>query len=373
MERSEIEAAGLLAGIEDEGQVAERVELVRHLLEDGFELEELQEAAEVGRLALLPVDRLLSRDSARYTATEIAARTELPLDLVRGLWRALGLAEAGDEEAVYAEKDLEAAQIVAQFHAAGLTDEALTLISQVIGTGMSQLAETIREIVGEALLERGDSERTLGLRYAEATEELVPMLTPLLGYILGVHLREQIKTDVVSQTELTTGRFEGAREVTVGFADLVGFTRLGEKSTPAALGTTGREFTRMAVEAARPPVRLVKMIGDAAMLVSHDAEAVVRATLNLVEMCEAHDDLPSARAGVACGPAISQSGDWFGAPVNLASRVTSAARPSSVLVAKPVRDATRERFRFSAAGSRRFRGVRGDVALFRVRELEEEG
>ena len=372
MERAEIEAAGLLAGVEGGPQVEERVALVNHLLEDGFELEELQEAVRLGRLALLPVDRILSRESARYTPVEIAERAGLPLDLLRALWRALGLAEAGDDEIAFTETDLEAATTVAQFHAAGLPDDALTLISQVIGSGMSQLAETIREIAGDALLEAGDSERTVGRRYAEATEQLVPMLNSLLGYILGVHLREQVKTDIVSQAELSTGRVENAREVTICFADLVGFTRLGESTTPAALGTAGREFSRMAVEVARPPVRLVKMIGDAAMLVSHDSEAVVRAALNLVELCEARDDLPEVRAGVACGAAISQSGDWFGAPVNLASRVTSVARPGSVLVAAPVRELTRETFRFSNAGTKKLKGVRGEVRLYRVREPEDE-
>jgi adenylate cyclase len=366
MERSEIERAGLLDGIEEEALREERVKLVRHLLGEGFELEELQEAARLGRLTLLPMDRIFQRDSARYTAVEIAEKAGLPLELIRRLWRSLGLADADDTAVVYSETDLEAAKTVGQFHAAGLAEEPLALISQVIGQGMSQLADTIREVAGEALLEAGDSEQTLGIRYAEATEQLVPMLTPLLGYILGVHLREQIKADIVSQVELTTGRW-GAREVTVCFADLVGFTRLGEGEPAATLGSAGRELSRLAVEAARPPVRLVKMIGDAAMLVSPEPGPLVRAALGLVAECEQLEQMPSLRAGIASGAAISQSGDWFGAPVNLASRVTSAARPGSVLVAKPVRDAAKEAFSFSFAGSRRFKGVRDEVRLYRVR------
>ena len=43
--------------------------------------------------------------------------------------------------------------------------------------------------------------------------------------------------------------------------------------------------------------------------------------------------------GAASGMAVSREGDWFGSPVNLAARVTGAARPGSVLVAEPTREA----------------------------------
>jgi adenylate cyclase len=106
------------------------------------------------------------------------------------------------------------------------------------------------------------------MRYGEAAEYIIPMLTPLLGYVLSVHLREQVKGDVVYQEELASGRLLGSRSITVCFADLVGFTRLEEGVAPTVLGSAGRRLTEMAVEVARPPVSLVKIIGDAAMLVA---------------------------------------------------------------------------------------------------------
>jgi adenylate cyclase len=129
----------------------------------------------------------------------------------------------------------------------------------------------------------------------------------------------------------------------------------------------------MAVEVARPPVSLVKMIGDAAMLVAPEPESVVHAGLNLVELTEGGEEMPRVRVGVASGEAVAQSGDWFGAPVNLASRVAAVARPGSVLATKAVRDATTESVRWSHAGTRRFRGVAGDVRLFRARAAEVAG
>jgi adenylate cyclase len=352
----------LLEGLEGEAR-RERQALIEQLLEDGLTIEEIREAAARNRLALLPIDRVLRRDDARYSAVQLAEQTGLELEFLRRLWRALGLADAPDEEVAYREEDLQAARTVAQFRAGGLPEETLLLISQVLGHGMARLADTLREVVGEALLQPGDSERTLGLRYAQAGEQMVPMLAPLLPYVLNVHLSEQLKANFVAQSELESGRFEGASEVTVCFADLVGFTRFGESALPEEVGGAGKRLTEAAVDAARPPVRLVKMIGDAAMLVSPEPEPLLRAALQLV----AEDTGLPLRAGVASGTAIQQAGDWLGAPVNLASRVTGVARPGSVLATQAVRDEAGEAFAWSRAGSRRLKGVREPVALFRVR------
>ena len=365
--RAEIEAAGLLDGLADERARRERAELASHLLEEGFSIDEIREAARRERLPLLVVDRVLNPKGIELTGVDVAELSGLPNDFLKRLWRSLGLAERADDEVAYSEADVEAARTLAPFLEAGLGEEPLVLIGQVLGQGMSRLAETLREVVGEALLQAGDSEHALGLRYAQAAEHLVPLLNPLLGYVLSVHLREQVKTDVVLEAELVTGRVEGARPIAVCFADLVGFTRLGERVPPGELSAAGRRLTTLAVEAARPPVRLVKMIGDAAMLVSPDPRPLLEAALELSDRAEADPGLTPLRVGVASGDAIVHCGDWLGAPVNLASRVTGAARPGSVLATSAVRGAAEPAFAWSYAGRRRFKGVRDEVALYRVR------
>ena len=84
----------------------------------------------------------------------------------------------------------------------------------------------------------------------------------------------------------------------------------------------------MATAVAEPPVRLVKMIGDAAMLVSSDAAATLEAALKLIDAADAEgDEFPFLRAGLAFGPTVTQAGDYYGRAVNLASRITGVARP----------------------------------------------
>lgn len=367
MDVRELQAAGLLDGIEDEAASGRRIELLRQLLADGFSVQELRAATAADRLALLPLDRVLHHDS-KFTRRDIAARAGLSSEFLNRMWRTLGLAEAGDDDVAFGEHDLEAAKLLARFRSAGLDEDTLCTISRVLGDGMARASETILQEVGEALLSAGDDEQAVGLRYAQATEHLIPLLTPLLGYILGVHFKDQIKNAVVTPTELATGRFMSARDVTVCFADLVDFTRLGERVPPEDLSSASRQLTDIAVVAARPPVRLVKIIGDAAMLVSPDPRPLVEAALTLVEQAERHaETMPPLRVGIASGRAATDSGDWFGTPVNLASRVTGVARAASVLATKDVRDAVTPELSWSYAGHRRFKGIASEVALYRVR------
>ncbi len=156
--------------------------------------------------------------------------------------------------------------------------------------------------------------------------------------------------------------------MSVCFADLVGFTRLGERSEIGRIGTVARLLESVAIEVTNPDVRLVKLIGDAAMLVSEDGAALLDAALRFVEFGqEAGEDLPPLRVGVARGEAIPQGGDWFGPSVNLASRITETARPDSVLAESAAVEAAGDGFAYSKAGQHRYKGLAAPIRLFRVR------
>ena len=103
-------------------------------------------------------------------------------------------------------------------------------------------------------------------------------------------------------------------------------------ATIEKLGLIAGRLDEIASTAAEPPVRLVKLIGDAAMLVSTEAAAMVEAALRMVEAADAEGEaFPQLRAGIAHGSVHVQAGDYYGRPVNLASRLTAIARPAIVL------------------------------------------
>ena len=338
----------------------------------GFSLDELREAVAEDRLALLPVEQALGGE-AKYTPRELADKAGVSLDLFLRQRQALGLSRPDPDERMVGEEDLEALTILKQMLDAGIPEEAIYETAVVIGEAMARVADASRQVVGRALIRPGDTERDLGLRYADASKVLAPLMGKQLQYVYRVHLREQIKNAMVDQAALASGELPGSQEVTVCFADLVGFTKLGEALPPEELGGVVRRLTEMAVDAAEPPVRLVKTIGDAAMLAGPEPVAVVNAALRLVEMAEeAGRDFPSIRSGIAAGPALERAGDWYGSPVNVASRVTGVARPASVLVTGDVHDAAEDGFRWSPAGRKKLKGVSEPVPLFRARLLSDD-
>jgi adenylate cyclase len=142
---------------------------------------------------------------------------------------------------------------------------------------------------------------------------------------------------------------------------------LGEALPPEELGDVAGQLANLTRDVVAEPVHFVKTIGDAVMLVSPDAEKLLNNVLDLMEAAGAVQ-FPQLRAGIASGLAVTRAGDWYGSPVNLASRVTGVAPPSGVLVAESVRTAIGDvpGIVWSFSKSRHLRGVRGEVRLFRA-------
>jgi adenylate cyclase len=364
----DFEAEGLLKGTRGRARQARR-ELLAELASEGVSLEELRQAVAEDRLALLPVERELAGGDARYTANQIAELSGIDPGLLDRDQRALGMALAQSDEIAYTEADLEAARRVAALRSAGVPEEEIVEMARVLGIAMSQVAAATRSMVGGAFAQRGDTERDLALRLRDVARGLTPMLGESLAYILNLHLREQLRHDAINAEQVAAGSVAAAAEMTVCFADLVGFTRLGEQLPAEELGTLSRRLWALAGEVTQAPTRLVKLIGDAAMLVGPEPAGVIEAALDLIEASEDEgEEFPVLRAGLAAGPAVARGGDYYGRPVNLASRITAIARPGSVLASEAVRRAVGDNgYRWSFARARRLKGIEGEVKLYRCR------
>jgi adenylate cyclase len=364
---TDFEKEGLLDGVEGEVREA-RLALLVQLDGEGVTLEELREAVAAGRLTLLPVERAIAGTGPRYTREEVAELSGANFDLLQRASAALGIPYPDPEERVLTEADLEAAHRVKAFLDAGLPEDGVLQLARTIGMGTARIAEANRELTVRTLMQPGDTERDLALRFSAAAAHLLPLFEPTLLYAQRAHLLEQIRRDVIGAADLASGELGATTEVSVCFADLVGFTKLGEEIAPEELGLVAGRLEEMAAAVAEPPVRLVKTIGDAAMLVSTDAEAMTDATLRLVEASEQEgEEFPSLRAGLARGPALVQSGDYYGRSVNLASRITGIAKPGSVLVDRAAKEAAPDAFDYSFAGERRLKGFESRTRLYRVR------
>jgi adenylate cyclase len=365
----DFEEEGLLEGLEGNEREARR-KLLEELAEDGVSLEELRTAVAEDRLALVPVERVLSGGTEKLTAAEVAERAGVEVDFLKREWRALGLALSDDDVAAYTQRDVEAAERVQILRDAGVPDDGVLEIARLMGMTMSQLAAANRRVIADAFMQEGDTEYDVAKRFAEAARVFTPLIGDSLSYVLGLHLREQIRHDAFDLTEVSSGRASSADEVTVCFADMVDFTHLGETLDPDALGTVTGRLGELAALVVEPPVRLVKLIGDAAMIVGPEPQPVLDSALELVAAAEREgENFPLLRAGVASGMALPRAGDWYGRPVNLASRITAIARPASVLTSEDVHAALEDdgAYEWSYAGSRKLKGIDGSTKVFRAR------
>src|SRR5690242_15640161 len=231
----DFEDEGLLKGTRGNAREA-RQELLEELVADGVPLEDLRTAVEEDRLVLLPVERVLGGDGPRFTAAEVAERAGVDEAVLRRNRLALGLPDPAPDEPAFTEEDVDAAKRFAALREAGLPDEGILEVSRVIGLALAQVAAASRALVAESALAEGGTEAEVARRLAVEARRLGPVMEPVLEYVLNLHLRQQVRSDVIGRAEISSGRLPGAQEISACFADLVGFTKLGEELPPEELG-----------------------------------------------------------------------------------------------------------------------------------------
>jgi len=253
---------------------------------------------------------------------------------------------------------------------AGASEREMLELTRLVGDSTAKIADAIMRVFGDVLLKPGDTERDVALRMLDVAELTRPFAAPLLSGPLEAHVIEVLRHEAIGRIERERGEVPGSRTVSICFADIVDFTQVSERLSVDQLGELTQRFEDVAGEIAQPPVRLVKTIGDEAMLASEDAAALVEAALALIDAVERDDEIPSLHAGAATGQALRRAGDWYGRPVNLAARITAAAKPGGLVGDQALRDAAGADFDWSEAGRETFKGIDGEVDLYRVARLE---
>jgi hypothetical protein len=157
-------------------------------------------------------------------------------------------------------------------------------------------------------------------------------------------------------------------ERTFCFVDLAGFTALTEAHGDAEAVSLLDEFLALARASLGPDDELVKSIGDAVMLASPAPEAALHSVTALMQGCQERSRFLLPQAGAHHGPAIARHGDYLGAAVNLAARVTGHAGGGQL----PEREA--EWVEFLAECDKAVAELAHEVAVakFTLAELDEE-
>ncbi len=188
----------------------------------------------------------------------------------------------------------------------------------------------------------------------------------LLANMLPAAIAERLK-----DTEDLIADVHG--DVSVLFADIVGFTALSEKLSPAELvDLLNRVFTAFDELADRMGLEKIKTIGDAYMIVGGLPKPRADQAAVVVDMAFAMRDALASirpdlrlalRIGIHAGPVVAgvigkrkYSYDLWGDTVNTASRMESHGAPNRIHVSEPVRAALGERYVLEPRGTVEIKG-----------------
>jgi class 3 adenylate cyclase len=304
---------------------AERRDLVAMAVEAGASDDEIRRAIDEQTLHTLPVQLGLVAGRERLTVEEAGARAGLDPSFARGVWRALNLSD--DDWAGCSERDVPLFTYFGWLRDR-MSDDAAFESARVMGASMSQLADSdIAQIRArlEAPLRRSGGGNVEVARLLLEMLDAIPLLQQAILVAHRRHLHasgRRYSLWGVRPSEAST------TECVVGFADIVGFTSLGEQLDAEQLDALLRAFEQRVTHAATSTrTRLVKLIGDAALFVAGTGEEAVGIASALLR----DPDLPQLRVGLAAGEVVTRGGDIYGSVVNLASRLVNTAEPGQIL------------------------------------------
>lgn len=305
----------------------ERIELLAHLL-DRFEVDEIIDWAARSHVMGVAA-RSIDRPPPLISATAAAERAGVPVGTVVELRQALGFPVLDPEALSMPEsvvEDLATYQLGVELFG---REDSLSFV-RVLGWATARMMEAARAMFGGSS-ESGTEHRT-ELQWSQANETAIAAWVQVGGVVRHL-LTEHALRDVGFVHSLMAGELRSA----VAFVDLVGSTSWAEGVEAAEHTAALRRFEMQASTiAAEHGARLVKLIGDEAMVVADQPGQLCRVALAICALAESDPGLPSARGAVGFGVVTARDGDYFGPLVNTVARAGKHADPGGVVVTADV-------------------------------------
>ncbi|RBY87247.1 adenylate/guanylate cyclase domain-containing protein [Blastococcus sp. TBT05-19] len=284
------------------------------------------------------LEQLLLGGPRRYTRLEVAARAGMPPERTLRLWRALGFPDAADDDRAFTDADIAALDVLSTLIDSGFVGPGSEAsIARAMGQSLSRLADWQTDMLADSFARSVErTGRAVGADEAvAAAQELLPRLREVQDYVWRRHLAAN-----VDRLLAATGPGD-RRELAVGFADLVGYTSRSRGMGGRELGAMVEDFESTAAEViARHHGRVVKTVGDGVLFTAASATDAAEIGLELPAAWDTAER-PPLRVGAAYGAVLTRLGDVYSPVVNLASRLTSLARPGALLVDRDLADRLR--------------------------------
>ncbi|WP_435741861.1 adenylate/guanylate cyclase domain-containing protein [Nocardioides sp. SYSU DS0663] len=274
------------------------------------------------------VEAYLLEGTPRLTRVQVAEAAGVPLEVAEQLWRWLGFPHASNTDVAFTQLDVDALRQSSELIELGiLGEERQAALVRTWGRSFARLAEWQTSLLADLALESGASDPAAEL--TELAETVLPRVEALQAYVWRRHL-----ASAGSRLLVVDSPGSPAVPQAVVFVDIVGYTSRSKSLDEAGLVAWLEDFEDICADiAADHGGRIIKNIGDEVLVVADDPVAGAEMALEMVARgADEEDAFPHVRAGVAYGDVVNRLGDVYGPTVNIAARLTSLARPGTVLV-----------------------------------------
>lgn len=284
-----------------------------------------------------------------FTLEDMTAALNISAEHARRVWSAFGFTMEGGDDRLFTADDVQALQLVRALDE-DQPPEFEIAMARALGQTMSRLADWEAHNLADRIRGEDSPDIAIMLNAVQRVQTLV--------------WRRHLASALQNALSTTDGV---NRTLAVGFVDIVGYTSLSRKIGMDELDDLLETFETNAYEVITSRGgRVVKTLGDAVMFEVEDPVAAADMAIALQQLSDDHG-LPPLRVGMALGTVLTRLGDVFGEPVNIAARLTSSAKPGTILVDTALSSAVEdERFFFKSIGALNVRGYK----RLRARTLE---
>lgn len=152
------------------------------------------------------------------------------------------------------------------------------------------------------------------------------------------------------------------------FADLSGYTALTEAHGAVTAADIVDNFVAMATSSLVGTTRLHQRIGDEVMIVSESPDELVDTAIILLQSCRKQHGFLQLHGGLHFGTVLKRDDQYYGAPINLTSRIAVKATTGKFWCSSPfVNSLSNPHLRtFKPQGTHNFKNVSAEMEVFEL-------
>lgn len=274
------------------------------------------------------ITELMLGEAPHLRRADVSELSGVPQDVARARWRALGFPEADDDDAAFTQADVEALRLTQELIGLGVIEpDTEQAFIRTIGRSFARLAEwQVRAFLGSMVAAESDADDPV--ERLQELQKVVPLGERVQAYVWRRHL-----VNATNRLLLTGSEDADVAPMCVGFVDIVGYTTRSRSMTRTELTDMVERFEEVTTGLITDHQgRVVKTIGDELLFEHDDTKEAALLALELLDQHLDNDAFPEVRVGMAYGNVLHHMGDVFGPMVNVASRLTSVARPGSAVI-----------------------------------------